>query len=229
MLESATNFALKMVAIPSEVIIEVAFRPKFSHWHFPSKPNKPLLYCCLRHGTPRRCWCVSPSLRILSAGELNHTLRKSTSNRSAYKYNVFLVQWGRPLQFKNDLLLWLLSIWIISSWMCLICLRFSIFISLFESWYDFRKEADIEFTTNTFMDPILQKNMGLYLESMRKKSKKWPRSKIVSKFWCSAKHIDKNRQISWFELTIFAEWRGQTNYSKYHEFSVCLEPLPYQS
>jgi len=35
-----------------------------------------------------------------------------------------------------------------------------------------RKEADIEFTTNTFLDPILQKNMGLYLESMRKKSKK---------------------------------------------------------
>ena len=101
MLESATNFALKMAAIPSEVIIEVAFRPKFSHWHFPSKPNKPLLYCCLRHGTPRRCWCVSPSLRILSAGELNHTLRKSTPNRSAYKYNVFLVQWSRPLQFKT--------------------------------------------------------------------------------------------------------------------------------
>ena len=123
--------------------------------------------------------------------------------------------------------LWLLSIWIISSWMCLISLRFSICLS--ESWYDCRKEADIEFTTNTFMDPILQKNMGLYLESMRKKSKKWPRSKIVSKFWCSAKHIDKNRQISWFELTIFAEWRGQTNYSKYHEFSVCLEPLPNQS
>ena len=101
MLESATNFALKMAAIPSEVIIEVAFRPKFSHWHFPSKPKKPLLYCCLRHGTPRRCWCVSPSLRILSAGELNHTLRKSTPNRSAYKYNVFLVQWSRPLQFKT--------------------------------------------------------------------------------------------------------------------------------
>ena len=113
--------------------------------------------------------------------------------------------------------------------MCLICLRFSIFICLFKSWYDFRKEADIEFTTNTFLDPILQKNMGLYLESMRKKSKKWPRSKIFSKFWCSAKHIDKNRQISWFELTIFAEGRGQTNYSKCHEFPVCLEPLPYQS
>ena len=108
--------------------------------------------------------------------------------------------------------------------MCLICLHFSIFICLFESWYDFRKEADIEFTTNTFLDPILQKNMGLYLESMRKKSKKWPRSKIFSKFWCSAKHIDKNRQIPWFELTIFAEGRGQTNYSKCHEFPICLDP-----
>lgn len=35
-----------------------------------------------------------------------------------------------------------------------------------------RKEADIEFTIDTFMDPTLQKNMGLYLEAMRKKSKK---------------------------------------------------------
>ena len=220
MLESATNFALKMAAIPSEVI-EVAFRPKFSHWHFSSKQNKPLLYSCLRHGTPRRCWCVCPSLRIFSAGELNHILRKSTPNRSAYKYDAFLLQWGRPLQFKTVLLLWM-------CWMCVICSHFflSIFICLFESWYDCRKEADIKFTTNTFMDPILQKNMGLYLESMRKKSKKWPRSKIVSKYWCPAKHIDKNRQISWFELTIFAEGRGQTNYSKCHEFPVCLETLP---
>ena len=37
---------------------------------------------------------------------------------------------------------------------------------------DTRKEADIEFTIDTFMDPTLQKNMGLYLEAMRKKSKK---------------------------------------------------------
>ena len=36
-----------------------------------------------------------------------------------------------------------------------------------------RKEADIEFTIGTFMDPTLQKNMGLYLESLKKKSKKW--------------------------------------------------------
>ena len=35
-----------------------------------------------------------------------------------------------------------------------------------------RKEADIEFTIGTFMDPTLQKNMGLYLESLKKKSKK---------------------------------------------------------
>ena len=35
-----------------------------------------------------------------------------------------------------------------------------------------RKAADIEFTIDTFMDPTLQKNMGLYLESMRRKSKK---------------------------------------------------------
>ena len=35
-----------------------------------------------------------------------------------------------------------------------------------------RKEADIQFTIDNFMDPTLQKNMGLYLESMKKKSNK---------------------------------------------------------
>ena len=76
-----------MAAIPCEVI-EVAFRPKFSHWHFPSKQINPCFIVAL--GTARHEDVDAPALHWGSCQQVNWITHYENPHQTDQPTNMML-------------------------------------------------------------------------------------------------------------------------------------------